>query len=895
MTTTQSAAGPIVVTGDVTMDWHIVNRQHSGDTEAVWNQADWTSASWQRGGAALLADLIEVLVADLGQKSPTQYPGPSIVLQTAAPTSPVHPDDRRFHHAYALWSRFQERGEAVWRVQEYLGLDPSPEAEAVSEWKRVVGDTSQADIVVLDDANLGFRDHPELWPSAIAADAHPSWVLVKMARPVAEGQLWDHLHEHHADRLIAVMPVNDLRRTEVHISRGLSWERTAQDIAWELVHNPRVNSLSRCAHVMISFGTAGGLLLSHTGADDERSASDCLLFFDPHVIEGMWRRAHAGHMIGYMTCLAVGIARQLILAPRKPDVHQGIQSGLTAARRLHRDGYSMSPADTGRLSFPIRAIAQALGNAVAPFAAVEVQDPVRFLRQPADGDQKHTPDGWWTILEDRHRDDLHSVAERVVLQGAEFALRDVPQGRFGHLLTVDRREIESFRSIHALAAEYLSKERRKRPLSIAVFGAPGSGKSFGITQVAQSLAPGRIEVLEFNLSQFEGPHEIADALHRVRDVTLGGMIPLVFWDEFDTSLQAKPLGWLRYFLAPMQDGAFRRGQIVHPIGRSIFVFAGGTSHRMQDFGADLSPEASRAAKVPDFISRLKGYVDILGPNPSETAAGGQRASDPYCVIRRAILVRSVLERNAPHLFEQQGEQRILRIDRGVLRAFLGINRYKHGIRSIESIVTTSRLSGKSAYERSSLPAEDQLTLHVDGQEFLSLVQQINLQGNLLDELAKAHHQVFRRRLEDDGYEWAPTTDDERRTHSSLLPWSELPEDEKEQNRAAVRDIPHKLAQVGYVMIAARSNQPPFEFPENDEDLERLAELEHRRWMHSKLEAGWRCARATDKEQKLHEALLNWDELPDDQKEKDRALVRAIPRILAQAGYTVVKGRDEDEE
>lgn len=41
------------------------------------------------------------------------------------------------------------------------------------------------------------------------------------------------------------MTVNDLRGTEVQISRELSWERTAQDLAWELVHNPRVNGLSR--------------------------------------------------------------------------------------------------------------------------------------------------------------------------------------------------------------------------------------------------------------------------------------------------------------------------------------------------------------------------------------------------------------------------------------------------------------------------------------------------------------------------------------------------------------------------------------------------------------------------------------------------------------------------
>ena len=34
----------------------------------------------------------------------------------------------------------------------------------------------------------------------------------------------------------------------------------------------------------------------------------------------------------------------------------------------------------------------------------------------------------------------------------------------------------------------------------------------------------------------------------MRDEALRGKIPLVFWDEFDSSLEGMPLGWLRYFL-----------------------------------------------------------------------------------------------------------------------------------------------------------------------------------------------------------------------------------------------------------------------------------------------------------------------------------------------------------
>jgi hypothetical protein len=221
------------------------------------------------------------------------------------------------------------------------------------------------------------------------------------------------------------------------------------------------------------------------------------------------------------------------------------------------------------------------------------------------------------------------------------------------------------------------------------------------------------------------------------------------------------------------------------------------------------------------------------------------------------------------------------MDPGVLRAFLETPEYKHGIRSMESIVAMSLLSGRTSFARSSLPAEAQLDLHVDGQEFLALVQQMDLEGELLERLAEANHKMF----------LAGLSAEERRTHSSAISYAGLPQEEKEQNRGAVRDIAIKLARGGYIMIPARSNEPPFQFP--GPHLEHLAEMEHERWMLAKLEAGWVHAAQTNKGKELHSALLPWDELPEEEKEKDRNLVRSIPRILAKAGYTVVRSREQD--
>ena len=173
---------------------------------------------------------------------------------------------------------------------------------------------------------------------------------------------------------------------------------------------------------------------------------------------------------------------------------------------------------------------------------------------------------YWTILGDLHPGNLEAAARDVVLQGPEKVLKGVPLGRFGDLLTVDRQEIESLRSIRSLVSEYAPQVRPKRPLSIAVFGPPGAGKSFGITQLALALRPGEIEPKEFNLSEFESTEELLAALHQVRDIGLAGKVPLVFWDEFDSAYQ-EPYGWLRHFLVPMQDGKFQQGHVAQPSAR----------------------------------------------------------------------------------------------------------------------------------------------------------------------------------------------------------------------------------------------------------------------------------------------------------------------------------------
>ena len=109
----------------------------------------------------------------------------------------------------------------------------------------------------------------------------------------------------------------------------------------------------------------------------------------------------------------------------------------------------------------------------------------------------------WYIIKDKTSVNLAEISYNIVKYGEKSALKFIPIAQFGQLKTVDRAEIEAYRSIKNLITEYVSTKSAVRPLSIAVFGTPGSGKSFGVTEVASSIAPKLIEKLDFNLSQFQ--------------------------------------------------------------------------------------------------------------------------------------------------------------------------------------------------------------------------------------------------------------------------------------------------------------------------------------------------------------------------------------------------------
>jgi len=693
----------IAIVGDVTVDWMFMNPgggPEGVDFPEIWGAGFECGAFAQPGGAAMLATLVRELTrCDPALSGSCDVAGPAVPPRALA--SPGYRGLDRMWTSWALypWSSSDD-SRSAWRIGGFWGQ--SCTCGAASPRPRPQARRTTPDYLVIDDANLGYRDDTAAWSPLLSAKSHAKAVLIKMKAPLAAGALWERLAKDVADTLTVVVPIDDLRRSSVQVGDPLSWERTAREIHAAV----RATDLVRAARVVVNLGPTGALLMEHNG--------ECTLVFDPLAQQGDWERQHPGLVLGHTTCMSAALLHDQLHGGR--DTVGSIERALRAMRLLHQSGYetidragrpigarrSRTSRRVQGLRFPYRAAAVAmLGEPTQEFARTALGDPSR---------PSHS------FLVDRlGSTDLAAVACAVALGGPGCLPAGVPVETVGAWSSVDRSEIEGMRAVRNIvagyAADYVSGRRLEQPLSIAVFGPPGAGKSFAVKQIAEALLPTRLETREFNLSQFRSEDSLAPAFHEVRDLGLRQLLPLVFWDEFDTPLVGSPLGWLRFFLAPMQDGKFREGDSYRPIGPAVFVFAGGTSSTLREFAEVHDPEAEKAAKKPDFLSRLKGYVDVFGPNP-------RGPDDVAFMLRRALLLRSLLKRRSPRLLRNG----TLQIDEGVLRAFIGVDRFRHGARSMQAIVEMSSLSGKLHYDRSSLPPEDQLSLHVNGRVFDDLVE-----------------------------------------------------------------------------------------------------------------------------------------------------------------------------
>lgn len=869
------SAPTVIVTGDVVLDCHL----YGGiKTEATSHREPGTAHKTHLGGASLSFKLMTAAAAASGTGLK-----PCLGLAKKGLRKRL----LRCLRSYGVWTPHDARKDAkddapkVWRVKTNFGYGSGSvqSGQGRQVFVKAAKLPRKPSLIVVDDGGILFRHDSarKAWPDfSTACGAEPGLpvIILKMGAPICRGALWQKLHSEPgiAEKLMVIVSAADLRSEDAQIRQHLSWEQCAADALRALHHHPLASELLKAAHVIVNFRSSGALWLHRDAPGGKHTAE---LIFDPVRLEGEYGRGFEGSVYGFQSCLAAAVAHHCVMSSVAKTslldaIAAGITSGLCARRKLMELGHGQ--VGKGEPGFPIAEIGQVIAAQNGGYARVGVP-----VLQPEPGGCQ------WSILASSEDTPAASGAAGdaphlgLALWTARYgrdALSRAPTLTVDKLFTADRSEIESFRTLERLIRGYEEGKSAEKPLSIGVFGPPGAGKSFGVKALARAILGKEVPILEFNLSQFKEPGELIGAFHRVRDEALKGRTPVAFWDEFDSQGNQ----WLQYLLAPMQDGAFQDGQLTHPIGKCVFIFAGGTASSIEEFEDKKTDEERMRFKLlkgPDFISRLHGFLNVLGPNPRKDASAA--CPDRTWPIRRALMLRGILG-----LKDKPGASDVLDMDPGLLIALLAVPHYTHGSRSFEKILLTLK-QGRSGrrFHRSALPPDSLLSRETNLQAFQDIMTQHDAfkTNPDIEAIAAAIHRDYLKNAKTNGWTVAAEVN---------KPYAELSPDYQTANRGAAQRIPELLALISFRIVKASGSedtswqQPLIE--QIDRHHDRLSEAEHLGWNAERIANGWTYAPVRDNARKQHNLIVPWAKLSEKDKDKDRENMKAIPNWLRDAGY-----------
>jgi voltage-gated potassium channel Kch len=116
-------------------------------------------------------------------------------------------------------------------------------------------------------------------------------------------------------------------------------------------------------------------------------------------------------------------------------------------------------------------------------------------------------------------------------------------------------------------------------------------------------------------------------------------------------------------------------------------------------------------------------------------------------------------------------------------------------------------------------------------------------------------------------------------------WEQLPEVLKDANRKQASRIHQLLKATGYC-ISPLQDWDADKRTFSKTEIEKMACLEHDLWRQAKEVGGWIYGEQRDENKHTHPDLVSWDDLPQEEREKNLAVVRQMPALLARVGFQI---------
>ena len=886
----ESKLNTVLICGDLIIDNHTYKGRR---IKAAWKKVIGTETISTLGGAHLTYSLIKQFKN--GKKVDCWY-DPELAMNAI---KAEHPEN----HAFAEWEAARD---GTRRFKRALGYGIVNNVSRNLDYERIhKSSVDVKDILVIDDGGLGFRQ------SSVTSEL-PKYkcCILKTNQPLLDGYLWKMLmNRERISKLITLISIHELSNFDIKIRKGISWEQTCLDLCYELVHHSLLKQLIACKFLVISIGAAGAMVIKN---GSKKKLAEFALAYDPGYLESEWEIKENVNGIGQMCAFTAGFTHDIINRDVRNlektnimDLIKCAKSGTLYLRKMLevKTGWPIPANGTDQNA---DSDSDLTTQAEAVFSDAFIPSPYWYKQHG-----QYLKDNLWSIFlknYDRTKGSSGSkkdfTKETVLLAALWTAkngndyLKHVPYYECNKLFTIDRNEIESLRNIRKLISQYIEKESFK-PFSFAVFGPPRAGKSFTVKQIAYSLYKKKdfdkkVTFLTFNLSQFRDKTELTGAFHLVRDIVLQGKLPFVFWDEFDS----RNLKWLKYFLAPMRDGVFQEGKDIHHIGKSIFIFAGSTVHEMQSF-EPANPALDRATRKKlkikrrkfkefkakkgwEFRSRLHAYLNVPGPNRKllyDSTQDDWITEDPADLmypVRRALYLRTCLGGK---------NDKKLKMDPGLVMAFLKTGNYKHGSRSMSRILKHLKIDSSGQICRSELPSDEFMSLHVDSDEFMKIANDNRMDRFPLEDLAKALHLTW--------LETMQGNDDQIIFNQE---YETLPEGMKFDLILTSKRILNMLKELGFKVV--RNNDPrpsmmvefKIRYIKDTDELEFLAKEEHRGWIKARKRAGWSKATIRNDYFKKDPRLAKYKNLKSKEKEKDRNTILNIPAYFDHLNFKIVRAK-----